>query len=100
VSAKARRRPIRRHEEEDRPRWDVRTSNPGRAVRRSLVGSTPILLRYSAMLMRYTVRNQGDGYYCVWDNETDEAAEAHGMRYINLSREKAFDEAQDLNDEQ
>jgi hypothetical protein len=48
---------------------------------------------------RYTVRNQGDGYYCVWDNETDEAAEAHGMRYINLSYEKAFDEAKDMNDE-
>jgi hypothetical protein len=32
-------------EEEKRPRWGVRTSNPGRAARRSLVGSTPILFR-------------------------------------------------------
>jgi hypothetical protein len=31
--------------EEKRPRWGVRTSNPGGAVKRSLVGSTPILFR-------------------------------------------------------
>jgi hypothetical protein len=31
--------------EENRPRWDVRTSNPGGAVSRSLVGSTPTLFR-------------------------------------------------------
>src|SRR6478752_7526607 len=31
--------------EEKRPRWGVRTSNPGGAVSRSWVGSTPILLR-------------------------------------------------------
>ena len=28
------------------PRRDVRTSNPGRAVVQSLVGSTPILFRH------------------------------------------------------
>lgn len=49
MSAKGRQRPDRHREEEDRLRWDVRTSNPGRAVRRPLVGSTPILLRHQAM---------------------------------------------------
>ena len=32
--------------EESRSRWGDRTSNPGGAVRRSQVGSTPILLRH------------------------------------------------------
>ncbi len=39
-------RPARQQQmEEHRPRWGVRTSNPGRAASRSLVGSTPILFR-------------------------------------------------------
>ena len=38
--------PRRRLREENRPRWGVRTSNPGGAVRRSLVGSTPTLFRH------------------------------------------------------
>ena len=43
----ARRRPRRqRRLEENRPRWGVRTSNPGGAVSRSLVGSTPTLFRH------------------------------------------------------
>ena len=33
-------------QEENRPRWGVRTSNPGRTVSRSLVGSTPTLFRH------------------------------------------------------
>ncbi len=36
-----------RHLEENRPRWGVRTSNPGGAASRSLVGSTPTLFRQS-----------------------------------------------------
>ncbi len=42
------RRPCNRNQanqEENCPRWDVRTSNPGGAVSRSLVGSTPTLFR-------------------------------------------------------
>jgi hypothetical protein len=41
-------RPRRRKQlaEESRSRWGDRTSNPGGAVRRSQVGSTPILLRH------------------------------------------------------
>ncbi len=35
-----------RPKEENRPRWGVRTSNPGGAVSQSLVGSTPTLLRH------------------------------------------------------
>ncbi len=34
--------------EESRSRWGDRTSNPGGAVGRSQVGSTPILLRHLA----------------------------------------------------
>ena len=33
-------------QEENRPRWGVRTSNPGGAASRSLVGSTPSLFRH------------------------------------------------------
>jgi selenocysteine-specific elongation factor len=33
--------------EENRPRWGVRTSNPGGAASRSLVGSTPSLFRHA-----------------------------------------------------
>ena len=33
--------------EENRPRWGVRTSNPGGAASRSLVGSTPTLFRHT-----------------------------------------------------
>jgi hypothetical protein len=33
--------------EEKRPRWGVRTSNPGGAVSRPLVGSTPTLFRHA-----------------------------------------------------
>ena len=40
-----------RQTEESRSRWGDRTSNPGGAVRRSQVGSTPILLRHP--LARY-----------------------------------------------
>ncbi len=37
----------RRRQEENRPRWGVRTSNPGGAESRSLVGSTPTLFRHA-----------------------------------------------------
>ncbi len=39
-------RPARSQREESRSRWGDRTSNPGGTVRRSQVGSTPILLRH------------------------------------------------------
>ena len=38
--------PTKRLPEEKRPRWGVRTSNPGGAASRSLVGSTPSLFRH------------------------------------------------------
>ena len=36
-----------------RPRWGVRTSNPGGAASRSLVGSTPTLLRLAKALQAW-----------------------------------------------
>src|SRR5271165_1432672 len=44
--------------EESRSRWGDRTSNPGGAVRRSQVGSTPILLRH---FPRHRARRRGLG---------------------------------------
>ena len=41
-----RRLPKNPFQEENRPRWGVRTSNPGGAASRSLVGSTPSLFRH------------------------------------------------------
>lgn len=52
------------------------------------------------MAPRFTVRRQDDGeYYCVWDNETDDVAtSADGaFQYINLDRNEAFEEADNLN---
>jgi hypothetical protein len=50
------------------------------------------------MAPRYRVRRQDDAeYWCVWDTETDEPAEAHGVRYINLRQEEAREEAEALN---
>ena len=43
-------------EEEKRPRWGVRTSNPGGAVSRSLVGSTPTLFRHAPISHGPTAR--------------------------------------------
>jgi hypothetical protein len=48
---------------------------------------------------RYTVRRQSDGDYCVWDAQTDKPAELHGMRYVNLSFDKACDEVILLNEQ-
>ena len=46
--ARAMQRPPRNpFQEENRPRWGVRTSNPGGAASRSLVGSTPSLFRHA-----------------------------------------------------
>jgi hypothetical protein len=47
--------------------------------------------------MRYKVRKQEDGFWCVWDTENDEPAEAHGMRYINLRYDEAMEDAETLN---
>jgi hypothetical protein len=55
--------------------------------------------------VRYTVRPYSeDGFkpdpgvgWCVWDNTTNAPAETSTFRYINLSREKAQDEADSLN---
>lgn len=55
--------------------------------------------------MRYTVRRYSDdGFkpdpavgFCVWDNQTNSPAESHSFRFINLSREKAEHEADNLN---
>jgi hypothetical protein len=38
--------------EENRPWWGVRTSNPGRTVKRLLVGSTPALFRHPSYARR------------------------------------------------
>ena len=46
ASSSSRPRRRRQQTEESRSRWGDRTSNPGGAVRRSQVGSTPILLRH------------------------------------------------------
>src|SRR5690349_25127004 len=40
------RQPRNPFQEENRPRWGGRTSNPGGAASRSLVGSTPSLFRH------------------------------------------------------
>ncbi len=47
--------------------------------------------------MRYTLRKQGDGLWCIWDKETNAPAEAHEMRYINLDYDKAVEARDDLN---
>jgi hypothetical protein len=49
--------------------------------------------------MRYQTSKQDDGMWCVWDTQTDEPAEAHGKRCINLRYEEAVEEAETLNGE-
>jgi hypothetical protein len=47
--------------------------------------------------MRYTLRKQDDGSWCIWDKETDAPAVQLGFRFINLEYDKAVDERDRLN---
>jgi hypothetical protein len=55
------------------------------------------------MAKRYEARPQpasltgGADFWYVWDTQTKAPAEAHGMRYINLRKDEAIDDAEMLN---
>jgi hypothetical protein len=48
-------------------------------------------------MVRYVVRRQDNGEYCIWDTKTDKPAEVDGRRYINLQFDEAIDQARPLN---
>jgi hypothetical protein len=80
--------------EERRSRWGVRTSNPGRAARRSLVGSTPTLFRHP---VEVAVTAQGFPFLDRLKTAADTAAAAEAtfrqqaaQRVAALDRERAF----------
>jgi hypothetical protein len=46
---------------------------------------------------RYTIRNDGEGYYCIWDAEADAPAELNGKKKIKLRYSEALEDLDELN---
>jgi hypothetical protein len=47
--------------------------------------------------LRYTIKKQADGRFCIWDNDADQLAQIAGQSLVDLDYDRAFSEMDRLN---